>query len=318
MSSPLMLVALLALPAEAAVDFAGPIAPSVECPFDESADLASVARIVEAPPGGRWWLPRFDEDGVALLAGQGPFSVVDGGGQVHAIEQETLHVTAAVVSLPVPEALSSGAVLQLRENDVPVTDVLLRVSDAAGAGAPLTSESITIADAAPEGCVASCTLPGTMVPAAPLLRVTASGGPAILDAWIGFGEPNPFPMDTSPRVIDSQLVGAADEEASFELSRRLGQFNFVGAIHATVRFRDPHTLEVVHEEVVAGTIGEVPVDALPGAPPECSSAMPMTPMTGCASVGPSSSAAAALLALACLAFARARRPRRATARAARR
>src|SRR5690606_37628566 len=177
----LVLVGHLGLAAQMQADEAAIFVEPVECTSPFAADPDTVAQVLTAPEGGRWWLARATQgEGAGPTGSNSPFTVVDGGGNEHLVED--VYITPAAVSLAVPASVSEGAVLQLRENDVPVTGVLLRVS---GTLEPVTVDvtDILVTGVAPEDCSGACTFPGMTVPATPLLHLTLSGGPAILDAW---------------------------------------------------------------------------------------------------------------------------------------
>lgn len=252
----------------------------VFCDVTNVAQQEAIAEIFTAPPGGRWWLARTDDDGVQRVTGSGPFIVVDGGGEQLAISD--VYVTPAAVSLAVPTTAGAGAVLQLMDNGSVVSGVLLRVGTSGSDGdAPPVAFSVDTVDVVgtvPQACEVSCRFDGMTVPAAPLLQVGYTGGPAILDAWaVTEGS---FIEELSPRTIDSQLLVASD--GAVTVDRRLNEVGFTTNLDVRVRAMDPDSLEVLYDAVhVIAALPEVPVEEVADVPPCGESGLDPEPPFGC-------------------------------------
>lgn len=234
-----------------------PAEPPVSCFADDQADLAAVAKVLGALPGGRWWIPRFDADGTLVVSASSGFSVVDGGGEEVLISD--VHTSPAAVSLDVPDGLSPGTVLQLAVDGSVVSGVVLRVVAGDPPSATAVLEDVVVTGTAPEACDVICSFEGMTVPAAPLLTFTYTGGPFILDGWAAVE--GSVLEDATPRVVDSQLLPAVTEPTS--VSVRLNEVGFSTGLDVRARALNPDSLVVLHDESLAvAPVGERPVEEL--------------------------------------------------------
>ena len=205
-----------------------------------------------APANSAWWLSR-ERGGptVETLLDELDLVVTDADGQP---VEATIHRTANVVAVVVPEGASAGDMFFLGSPSLDATQPLQVTAASVPPSAVLEDVSIAAAFPPRESCTVDCYSGDELMPVAPALTVSISSGEAIVDAWFASftGDPDLY----VERLIDSRLVRPTDPSSAAQdggpaaadgmLVNIFEAWTYQDAFSVFVEVRDAHSLAVLY------------------------------------------------------------------------
>lgn len=239
----------------------------VQCPQGDLAERVHVDHIADvrlAVPGSYWWVPTIDEEGQQRFFSEDPLVLTERQSQTtRNVAPGEYRATVAAVALPVPESASPGQTWDLTvDGGPPLAELRVGVGQPEAVTGSVQGFAVRAGGAQP--CDVSCADEGLTVPSTPQLVFSRSGGPFVLDAFAG-SEGDPFEGIWLHRA-DSYWLEEVSEPT--EIVVDLDALGFTGPLDVHVEVRDPVTLELVHEDLLAvAPLDPVPADT--AGLPEC-------------------------------------------------